>query len=532
MKTLYFTLIILLISTLVSGQTDTGNAGHFENRLLQNITIIKSDPGDAARIIDGPPVHPIQPHSGAPTEDLSHLNRLVFFIHGLGGEITSWERVANAMMYPSQQGVGFYARKCHTFRFGYAPSYSTMVGVAADMSNAIGAQANIYKSYQGYNPDPKNNFIIAHSQGGIVTRTIAHLEKDAGINNYGGYVTVASSLQGARILNNRASLLNFAEDACSKLAAGKLAESIPVTASAKVNTVLFGLSKKIINYSCSGLGTILPELFKEYTYQLTDDYKVGASHISDLNAATNHPELMQLHKIAFYGVEPPENILWRTFNWMIKPTNGELPWEANDDFYLLQSFVIPTRNDYQNYYQTNKDKYIFNYQKYMIYSWLPVLGISYYNKAMGYHTKMIQWGKGVTWFDNANEGWNSIIGALEKTTTTICECYCLHNGVYSYTYTPDCTDCAVSCPGYLLSSGPVTHITWTRKENDGIVLAESAKDLPGATFQPQKLNGIEILGQPPTGSSHFQIRNDEGLRKYLSKLLDEKLDPWFALQIQ
>lgn len=532
MKTLYLTLVILLISSLAYSQIDTSNTGHFENRLLQNISIIKSDPGDAIRIIDGPPVHPPQPHTGPPTQDLSHLNRAVFFLHGLGGEITSWERVANAMMYPSQQGVGFYARKCHAYKFGYAPSYATMVGVASDMSNAIAAEANNFMIKPESHPDPKTNFIIAHSQGGVVTRTIAHLEKDAGIQNYGGYVTVASSLQGARILNNKASLLSFADDACSKLAAGKIAEAIPVTGSAMVNTVLFGLSKKITTYTCSGLGMILPELFREFNYPLTNDYKVGSSHIATLNASAYHPELMQLHKIAFYGVEPDENIMWRTFNWMVKSINGELPWEANDDFYLLQNFVIPTRQEYKGYYQDNKDEYLLNYQKYQANSWIPLVAMYYYNKAMGYHTKMLAWDKGVGWFDKANDGWSTIIGALEPTYSTICECYCLHNGVYSYIYTPNCQDCSISCPGYLLSSGPVTNVVWTRKDNDGIVLAESAKDLPGATFEPQKLNGVEEPGKPPTGSSHFQVRNDRGLRDQLNKMLDGQMDKFFELKIQ
>ncbi|MFW6020173.1 MAG: hypothetical protein ACOCPM_06290 [Bacteroidales bacterium] len=44
------------------------------------------------------------------------------------------------------------------------------------------------------------------------------------------------------------------------------------------------------------------------------------------------------------------------------------------------------------------------------------------------------------------------------------------------------------------------------------MLSESAKNLPGATNKPVKVDGIDDGINSPTGSSLMQIRNDHGIR--------------------
>lgn len=534
MKTLYLTLSFVLITSLVYGQTDTGKAGHFENRLLQNVSIIKSDPTEATIIPDGPPAYPVAPVTGSAIEPCT-LKRLVFFIHGLGGSGTSWERAANAVMLPSAQGHDFQARYCESFRLEYAPSYATMDGPAIDMKQDISQIANTKQGQPGYNPDKGLNFIIAHSQGGVVTRTLAHNDIVLGIDGYGGYVTVASSVQGAEILNNIPSLLFFAEEGCKDLLEGPLKEITPVTISPKINSILYGLNHSIVNNTCQTVAGVLPELFKDFTYQLTDHYKVGAQHIATMNNSASHPSLSQIHKIAFYGVEPRDNLIWRTLNWMVHNVNDEEPWMANDDFSLLTEKVIPVREEYFDHYWDNKIlSEFYNLTGQICVPGQKFLNWSYiYRKSVRYQTKALAWKKGLDWLDRSTSGWTAIIGALsEQPTGTGCMCLYLEGGEHKYKTVNDCNVCYLLFPTSLISADPVTLMEWTYKESDGIVLAESARDLPGASFPPQKLNGIEEPGKPPTGSSHFQVRNDEGLRIHLKELLDGQLDPWFEMEPQ
>ena len=113
---------------------------------------------------------------------------------------------------------------------------------------------------------------------------------------------------------------------------------------------------------------------------------------------------------------------------------------------------------------------------------------------MEYWRKMrlchIGYNQGLEWFNNANESWQTIIGARVQNGNTI-------------TYKP---------------------------ENDGIVLAESANNLPKATHNPVRIYPNENSSVDVNkGSSHMQVRNDEGLRIHLNKLFNGDYAPWFRV---
>jgi hypothetical protein len=102
---------------------------------------------------------------------------------------------------------------------------------------------------------------------------------------------------------------------------------------------------------------------------------------------------------------------------------------------------------------------------------------------------MIEWQKGLDWFNNVNSTWQDIIGARVI--------------------------------GYVGR-------TKIREANDGVVLAESAAYLPKATHIPVKIypneNSTVDINK---GSTHMQVRNDAGLKKALNDLFDGKHDKWF-----
>jgi len=93
---------------------------------------------------------------------------------------------------------------------------------------------------------------------------------------------------------------------------------------------------------------------------------------------------------------------------------------------------------------------------------------------------------GLGWFNNANESWKAIIGARVQNGNTL-----------------------------------------TYKESDGIVLAESAKELPEASHKiriyPNENSPVDF----EKGSSHMQVRNDEGLRIHLKNMFDGNYNKWF-----
>jgi hypothetical protein len=233
-------------------------------------------------------------------------------------------------------------------------------------------------------------------------------------------------------------------------------------------------------------------------------------------------------KIAFYGVEPSDNLIWRTLLWMVNSPNSPDPWQANDDFSLLDNKVIPLKNNYQANAQANWDQaaILKSYKNAWKYFRSFEQIVSHINKANA-------WGRGVNWLNGANASWLGIIGAWREVPIgQACMCDCWISGAHVSMMATDCNSCVQYCGSNLIATSPITMIAWQFKESDGIVLAESAQDLPYATQLPVRLEGYEISPFNYSGSSHMQIRNDEALRKHLTLLLDGHYGGFFKLTEQ
>ena len=489
------------------------------------------------------------------------LLRRVYFVHGLGGNGSSWTKAAQAFWDTYENTPEFHARECDATRLDYTLSTDGNLNTAAkDIRQTIEGVAfmDSYPNYNLVDPDPKKAFLIAHSQGGVVGRTLLNLDYfqlQTSISDikYGGLVTVASPLQGARILNNKDKILDMAYDGCMSLSAGPLETAgtawgdwIP-----GIRSVIRPLAQDIQDNSCNLISyNVLPTFFKDNMAPITDGYKVGASWINmlndnALNTAINS-DYNNVPKVAFYGVEPQDNIFWRTINWIVNsPIENIDTWEANDDYGFLSSEVIPLRNDYFSKEQALQNK--INNMKanswvYLVASYgltgSPFLGAAYYYyKLQGYREDRDAWEKGVDWFDNrVNPQWKNVIGASNLTPTnveTYYTCRCPHypdhfvNGIV--------TQNPADCIGPGCSAGSPYQVytyEYSCKENDGIVLAESAKNLPGNTNDPVRVEGKKIPGMAPTGSSHMQIRNDYGIRDAFRNLLDGNYGGYFQIEEQ
>ena len=156
------------------------------------------------------------------------------------------------------------------------------------------------------------------------------------------------------------------------------------------------------------------------------------------------------------------------------------------------------------------------------------LWIEYRNKEKMYSKNFQAWSKGVNWFNNANSQWETIIGAREYTSTTqdFWTCFCRKQNMFNPNMSITVTnpaDCALQ--GCVVSSHyQVVTINTIYKPSDGVVLNESAMNLPGYSHPPVKIKENE---NGHTGSSHMQIRNDVGLKIALIHLLNGGYGPFF-----
>ena len=455
-----------------------------------------------------------------PIPDPSEM-REIYFIHGLGGTAAAWEKAAEACdtKYPApfyQPISNFPARKCYTARPEYAKtSTGSLNSAAKDIRNQMDGIALVDSTIRGMHPN--RSIIIAHSQGGLVTRQLMHLDFVSEPRNiphgmnYGGVVTIASPLQGADILKNRdAGIPQFAKNACNTLILGfeceglyyssNLINSVPNLKSLKiVNINVPEIKSKLKEWVGNTLGavaekgcdlianTALPMFFNDMYAGITNDYNTGIQQgnntINMLNSDASNKQYQDFPKIAFYAVEPQDNILWRTLNWMINDPNKEDHFQANNDWKLFDNEI----KDMISYYQV----------KSLLYYQVAAIHLQFASIATLHSAKMKQieehinathtataYAIGSDWFNKANQSWQELIGART----------------------------------YNHSTGKWEVDT----ENDGVVLRKSAEILPEATYPSIRMEG----------SSHMQIRNDANLKTHLNNLFNGDYGEFFIVNKQ
>jgi len=471
------------------------------------------------------------------------LNRCVFFLHGLGGTAASWERAAEAVQDAGLNTTGFSARYVRSVRLDYTNSTGTTLNSAAsDIRNQI--ETNTLNTFPEFDPDRTRNFIIAHSQGGLVSRALMHKDfiteyVSPQTRGYGGLVTVSSPLQGAQVLNNTPDILNLANDACISLLPGKIYTN-PTTNF--ISTFLSFIGKDVPEIQqdiCDVVSfNVLPYLFKDNTQPITDDYKVGAAMINTLNTDVNNTAYRDMPKVAFYGVEPRENLLWRTVNYLSTNPNTPAAWQANDDWGVFNSTISPEIYSYNERYIHWQNWYSYYRGRYSNYWRVPFLnGYLLYNMVESLK-RVVAYKNGIDWFNRANAQWEAVIGIRGYqllNTVTYYKCkewkyfpaiphYPAHYEYVTYNIL-DPASCCEECT----LTGPFIEYkyAWVVKESDGVVLKESSMNLPGATNPPVELKGIQLSNGTWSGSSHYQVRNDDALKKNLHKLFEGNYGDFF-----
>ncbi len=522
MKNLYIIAFILLtvVSFKVKGQSP-------------NIKVEKSD----IIIVEEPDEDII--NSPAPSMVVqSGVEKLVFWVYGLGGNNTSWSKA-------SYQTETYYLINNVISGIDYS-SYSLATAGSALKENLI-SESNS----QGSDVvDPAHtNFIIAHSQGGLVSKS-AYKRFDM-LNQvderpFGGIVTFGTPHQGAQILNNIPDLLDFIGNSCNDLAAGPIDEAWDGT------WFLSLLPDEIwINAVATTCGIIenevVPFLMQDYLAPVTEDYKVGSPYLDTLNNFDEEMETdtaLAIQKVAFYGVEE-DPIVWRTVYSILNDVNIEGSFEANYDFEFATKANTNMNNYYAKYlaFKQLRDNYltaaaVVTAAAWAILFWQPwiaagmfavgatfaILGNEAGGVAINYH-------KGWNWYVNVEEVYLSLIGAIRYERVG-CECDCLVKygsdpSPISETFTMNC-DVDENCDSYMDNPPTNANVIWcdltevwenVRLPNDGVVLQESAQDYIGAD------NGENNLMYE---TNHMQMRNNSETGLRLQELMTGLHGDFFA----
>ncbi len=458
------------------------------------------------------------------------VERVIYWLHGLGGDNAAWSRAANATTYNRTQPIaGFPARKAWSEQLGYENQIYNLDNAAGYIQGKILNTDPISTTFGITNKS--NNFIIAHSQGGLVARAVDRLYTlnpwlERRIN---GVVTFGTPHQGAQILNNTSMFSSFVDGSCTELTAGPIEEEVEnnflldlITSGSQVRTILDPI--------CNLLGGAAPLAFNDFTQPITEDYKVGAAPLASLNSFSS-----TANKVAFYGIEDDQNTVWRVMhNVLSKKPNEYDAFSADDDNDLVNK-VNMNLLKYQSkvaYWQESYSALTWLYCDWWDWIIHPV-GCTI-NDAMVNNSRhealgtRDQWQRGVNWWNTANDRYKTIIGAYTytPTATTFYECNCSdydYDGIAINSWTTNVTDpnecignnwlqgCGLTGNSYqetiLVPNPPLP--------SDGVVLVESASNFQGAPSR-------EMIG-----SNHQQMRNDSNTKDRLKELFIGQYGAYF-----
>lgn len=505
----------------------------------------------------------------------------VYWIHGLNGSVESLKIPAYASQHGTLDGT-FPARKLvSVLGSNYTgtpqqPAYSEDYGItraAQDWSTIASSLPAGNGTFPQHGP---KDFIIAHSQGGIVAREWLRImdEYPSQFPKHAhALVTFGTSHTGAQILNNtRPDLLNkapnFFNEGCKALANAEVTAKIQQNFFTRL-VVSNNMKNMLVNTGCGVFSnTIVPFALDNYHKRTTLDFYVGSPFLTQPSAY--HPQgglndyTLKAATVQFYG-EEEQPIMWRFFSSTLKLgtdalDNKQIEFGYDDDQQLPQK-VNAMINEYQAKLITAEKNYNYwkNFKCALSFMGcdIPCLILcknlknkevnNYKNEVSGYE-------KAIKWLSEANDYYlTDIVGARVSTTKLYCMeqaiNYCkyqaweLINGNYVLVDKPPFItsintntyeSTTNTCPqDYTQSSGTncyrevkytkVYKTTGYYKPNDGVVLAESA----AAQLKSNPNYSKAYILLPKT--NHDQMKNCKKTRDALTKLYDGELGASFIV---
>jgi len=482
-------------------------------------------------VVDGDTLLPAPPLGDPPNPPTIGETRGIFWVHGLGGNAYSWDRANEATVLGAN---GFPARDVITAQLTYGVSALSTAGL--NLESVIWDKKTPFQT-AGVT-DHTQNFVIAHSQGGLVARMTDQHYEVIDRRMFGGVVTFGTPHGGAYILNSRNNrqIEYLAQEGCVSIGGAKLLEDLGRSTSPLLFAIISGGLLDILNGACNAGASVLPELlFSELNTPISNEYHVGAPELGDLNAF-NHPNI---EKVAMYGVEyadgeseiNPKQLMWRTFS--SRNATSAPVFSADDDDELV-NFANAETALYLERYLTNQALGTNRARKAGGWASFGVLGtlvsLFHSTRASEYFKKAEAYRKAHHFMQRADDRWKYIIGAKAEVPISEESCMCewinnidgwSHFGMAFATTLEECEAVANNpAPGeYIFCDWTPVYETQS-KRSDGVVLAESQVAFPGA--QPYYMDK----------TNHFQMRNSTKTKEALRDLYNGEIDPFFETQIK
>jgi hypothetical protein len=505
MKTKYTLLITALCMFLFVDTT-------FAQNCPPSDSLFTMDEEDGIRFIEEPTVG--QTGDTDPPPPIEG-ERLIYWVHGLGGSTESWVTASGAT------ALDFKVRSVR-------PTYSefTLANAGQDLDNDIASKGVPLAQLYGIE-DLNVNFIIAHSQGGLASRAIERYYENSNTpeasRQFGGIVTFGTPHGGAQIINNIPDILDFSTFSCEALVAGPREE---VVQESFILDLLIPdeVIANALDGVCGFVGDfIAPLAFEDFTSPITEEYKVGAGPLEELN---NFQSSSDIRKVAFYGVEQ-DPVVWRLLHSLTENPNEEPAFGADFDDEtmekaneLMLSYLIKVWAYDALYGELTGDGC--NWWQWIVASvgcaidglYDDVLNLDAVFGLGEDEARDIRDGykEGFLWWVNANDNFKSLIGALEieeQEVGFMCSC---ENGDTPFGGMSTIVSHPEMCTYYNCEAIPVIQPVVTEKPSDGIVLAESAMAFPGVNY-------VEVM----PGSNHQQMRNDGNLKVRRDELMKDGL---------
>lgn len=475
--------------------------------------------------------------------------RVIFLIPGLGGDENAWQDVHDETDGVTNEATFYEPRKASVIKFGEKdnPGYTEAVGLAS-------AGGDLYDEMvirnSAFNPNKPNvNIAIGHSQGGLVLRaTEYYMNNTPGKSpQFGGVVTFGSPHQGAEILTNglprsmggQGLISDFASELCNAIVSGPLAEELKLSDELSFKIIrLLNVDEFILElesefcdfiFSDTVMQLALPNLTPNITtdYLAQNEYFQGSNYL--INTLNNY--IPNIPMVAFFGIED-EPVFWRQMGSLRKGVHSYQAFQSDYD-----QLFVDDANDIVNHYYAKylkyKDKIDYHIDKLnkandvlhvLLTPASAIAQILYHSSQREkYESVGYRYRDGYYFLRDANEYWEVIIGAFDtKVEMNGYVCECEEIGVpgsqisYLAASIDECPSGVTHLPGgikRICSRYNNVKVIHMHKANDGIVLAESAKNLPGAIVNPQ----LDNLDYALEGTNHQQLRNSS---ETASKLID------------
>lgn len=463
--------------------------------------------------------------------------KATFWIHGVAGNQNSWGKVAAVTElqdpnlindYPARQTVAYVLKYDNL-----EDANLNLIEIAAHMERYM--QGELRSSLLD-SLDERKNIAIAHSQGGILGRTINMLtQTDYRYNpSYGALATFGSPHRGALIANSTISnglAQAWLTDGCKAISHAEILtfkNSIWLLDLVVSNQAVANLTSS----SCEGLGkTVLPTLIHQLRKPTAENYRIGSPSLAMLDSFAKTDTIPV---VTFYGIEQ-EPVMWRVIHSLTK-TSDSIPSGSilyanpfglnNDDG--LPNYVNQHISIYDSKRRSREfEATLIRNTAISALNSAPMYSLVFDPFKLFYAKKMMEakaYQDAKVWLSTANPTWKRLIGARRDTSYIEdyhCECFeWTPNGIqYSHSFVQNPGDCNQNGLSNNCNVIPrIKHIIFD-EPSDGVVTVSSQRGYSG-----RKVGEMVMIN-----TNHMQMRNCLETQRRLKELFDGAYGTQFIL---